>query len=60
MKFPKISSLWVGVGLLFGLMFTAWAVLLNLAAKNPTASVPLETAPPVPTALAATVKPEAH
>jgi hypothetical protein len=44
-KFPKISSLWLGVGLLFGLMFAAWAVLLHLAAKNPTASVPLETAP---------------
>jgi hypothetical protein len=44
-KFPKISSLWLGVGLLFGLMFAAWAVLLHLAAKNPTATVPLVTAP---------------
>ncbi len=50
MKLPKVSSLWLGVGLLFGLMFAAWAVLLHLAAKNPTATVPLETAPAVSSA----------
>lgn len=45
MKIPKLNTLWLGVGLLFALLFTAWAVLLTLAANNPTATVPLETAP---------------
>ncbi len=35
-------SLWIGVGLLFGLMALAWVVLFTLAAKNPVESVPLE------------------
>ncbi len=36
------KSLWIGVGLLFGLMAVAWAVLFTVASKNPVESVPLE------------------
>ncbi len=35
-------SLWVSVGLLFGLMAVAWYFLFSLAADNPVESVPLE------------------
>jgi hypothetical protein len=48
MKAPKISSLWLGVGLLFALLFAAWSVMLFVAARNPAATVPLETAPAAP------------
>lgn len=36
------KSLWVAVGLLFGLMAIAWFFLFSLAANNPVESVPLE------------------
>ena len=36
------KSLWVAVGLLFGLMAIAWFFLFSLAADNPVESVPLE------------------
>jgi hypothetical protein len=36
------KSLWIAVGLLFGLMAVAWFVLFSLAADNPVESVPLE------------------
>lgn len=45
MKLPRLNTLWLGVGLLFALLFAAWAVMLTVAAKNPTATVPLESAP---------------
>jgi len=35
-------SLWIGVGLVFGLMALAWSVLFTLASDNPVESVPLE------------------
>ncbi|GAB5558922.1 MAG: hypothetical protein SynsKO_05690 [Synoicihabitans sp.] len=35
-------SLWVAVGLLFGMMAVAWYFLFTLAADNPVESVPLE------------------
>ncbi len=36
------KSLWIGVGLLFGLMAVAWTVLFTVASKNPVESVPIE------------------
>ncbi len=48
MKAPKISSLWVGVGLLFVLLIAAWSVILFVASRHPTATVPLETVPSAP------------
>lgn len=36
------KSLWVGVGLLFGLLAVAWFTLFSLAADNPVQTVPLE------------------
>ncbi len=36
------KSLWVAVGLLFGLMAIAWSFLFSLAADNPVETVPLE------------------
>lgn len=36
------KSLWVAVGLLFGLMAVAWFIMFSLAADNPVESVPLE------------------
>ncbi len=36
------KSLWIAVGLLFGLMGVAWFVLFTLAADNPVETVPLE------------------
>ena len=36
------KSLWIGVGLAFGLMAVAWTVFFKLAADNPVATVPLE------------------
>lgn len=36
------KSLWIAVGLLFGLMAVAWFILFSLAADNPVESVPLE------------------
>ncbi len=41
-KSGSARSLWIGVGLLFGLMVLAWAALFNLAVRHPVASVPLE------------------
>jgi hypothetical protein len=35
-------SLWIGVGLLFLLMVTAWAVLFTVTHRNPVEAVPLE------------------
>ena len=40
------KSLWIGVGLLFGLLAVAWTVLFTVASKNPVESVPLEHASP--------------
>jgi hypothetical protein len=48
MKTQGISSLWVGAGLLFALLIAAWSVMLFVASKHPTATVPLETAPALP------------
>lgn len=39
------KSLWVAVGLLFGLMGVAWFTLFTLAADNPVETVPLEHRP---------------
>ncbi|WP_221029219.1 hypothetical protein [Actomonas aquatica] len=36
------KSLWIGVGLLFGLLAVAWVTLFTLASKNPVETVPLE------------------
>ncbi len=36
------KSLWVPVGLLFGLMAVAWFFLFSLATDNPIDTVPLE------------------
>lgn len=41
-KAGSAKSLWIGVGLLFGLMAIAWAVLFTVASRNPVESVPLE------------------
>ena len=41
-KSPSAKSMWIGVGLLFGLMAVAWTVLFTLASKNPVESVPME------------------
>ena len=38
-------SLWVGVGLAFGLLFASWALLFAIAADHPVESVPLATTP---------------
>jgi hypothetical protein len=35
-------SLWIGVGLLFGLLAVAWAALFTAASRNPVQTVPLE------------------
>lgn len=35
-------SLWIGVGLVFGLMALAWSILFTLASDNPVETVPLE------------------
>lgn len=42
------KSLWVAVGLLFGLMAVAWFILFSLAADHPVESVPLEHRQPSP------------
>ena len=36
------KSLWIAVGLLFGLMAVAWFTLFSLASDNPVETVPLE------------------
>jgi hypothetical protein len=37
-----------GVGLLFVLLIAAWSVMLFVASRHPTATVPLETVPSAP------------
>ncbi len=41
-KKNSTRSLWIGVGLVFGLMALAWSILFTVAADNPVATVPLE------------------
>lgn len=36
------KSMWVAVGLIFGLMAIAWFFMFSLSAENPVESVPLE------------------
>ena len=41
-KKNSARSLWIGVGLLFGLLAIAWGVLFTVASRNPVDTVPLE------------------
>jgi hypothetical protein len=50
MKPSGDRKLWSLVALAFGLLFSAWAVLFTLAARNRVASVPLN--PTTPAAVA--------
>tara|TARA_R110002072_G_scaffold181223_1_gene337235 strand:- start:132 stop:296 length:165 start_codon:yes stop_codon:yes gene_type:complete len=36
------KTMWIGVGVVFGLMALAWYFLFTIAADNPVESVPLE------------------
>lgn len=36
------KSLWIGVGLLFGLLLLAWTIMFTVASKSAVESVPLE------------------
>ena len=41
-KPERAWSLWLAVGVIFGLMALAWFILFSLAADNPIETVPLE------------------
>ncbi len=50
MKLSGDRKLWLLVGLAFGLLCTAWAVLLTISLRHRVPTVPLESARPAITA----------